>query len=388
MTLQELEDKWRTYLKGEDCPPVLGLAPLSENESELIRRVVASVLLRYSSVQKKAFLALIEKFPACVAVWLARKAGEAYEAGAFWERFGGLIGLPIPVNQRHEFAFAFQRACRRTMSTWFPCEEGAGHNIVAEFLHQAGLPLDRCAGFAQHIRKVERELGLPDAEASDCGEELRDALLESLQSISVPTLKRALRGPAGPRICEVALAVVLKGDYSGINPRLGLELANVFDNGGGGSLRRSMHQPFLRLGKDLGSLEVVGPVQDSSVVAGDRLTWILDGRRVPTPRGEEFVAEVTARSRVVLELHGLAQGATPPRTVVIRLDDLTDPFLLFDDRNRKQRRTSGLLPPGSYWLLHRTTDALLEAEQRYDWPDGERTLSFFRISPGMKVTLD
>jgi len=99
------------------------------------------------------------------------------------------------------------------MAIWLPPEELGGHNIVAEFLHQAGLPLDRCHGFAQHVRKVERSFGLPDADAPDAGELLRKAVLDSLQPIPVPTLKRALRGPAGPRICEVALNVVLKGDF-------------------------------------------------------------------------------------------------------------------------------------------------------------------------------
>jgi len=138
-------------------------------------------------------------------------------------------------------------------------------NIVAEFLHQAGLPLDRCEGFAQHVRKVERSVGLPDAEATDTGEQLREAVLESLQAIPVPTLKRALRGPAGPRICEVALRVVLHGDFAGINPRLGTELERVFAQAGHGALRRSAHQPFLRLGADCGSVELVGPQQDASL---------------------------------------------------------------------------------------------------------------------------
>ena len=123
---------------------------------------------------------------------------------------------------------------------------------VAEFLHQAGLPLDRCDGFAQHVRKVERSFGLPDADAPDAGELLREAVLDSLQPIPVPTLKRALRGPAGPQICEVALNVVLKGDFSGINRRLGQELERVFEHAGRVSLRRSAHQPFLRLGESSG----------------------------------------------------------------------------------------------------------------------------------------
>jgi hypothetical protein len=388
MTLKNLETKWSAYLSGDNCPPVLGLAALLEEESETIHQLVAAELRQCSRPQWRVLFALLHEFPACLAVWFARKAGEAYEAGAFWEKFGALIGVTIPINQRDEFAQRFRRACRKTMAIWLPPEEIGGHNIVAEFLHQAGLPLDRCDGFAQHVRKVERSFGLPDADAPDAGELLREAVLDSLQPIPVPTLKRALRGPAGPRICEVALNVVLKNDFSGINPRLGQELERVFEHAGLGSLRRSAHQPFLRLGEDFGSLEIVGPRQDSSLVRTGGLTWAVDGRRFPTPRSEEFVLPVTDRPRVVLELAGLVFGALPPRTFVLRLDDLTEPFILFDERNRRQRRASGSLPAGHYWLLHRATDTLVGAEQRYDWADEERALSLFEVRPGAEVRLE
>jgi len=201
-------------------------------------------------------------------------------------------------------------------------------------------------------------------------------------------LKRALRGPAGPRICEVALGVVLKGDFKGINPRLGSELERVFEATPPGSLRRSAHQPFLRLGDNLGSLEIVGPRQDLSSVGERGLTWIVDGRRYPTPRTEEFVATVTERPRVVLEVAGLRHGNMPPRTFVLRLDDLAEPFLLFDERTRKQRRATGPVPPGTYWLLHRAADTLVGAEQTYDWPADDRALSLFTIRPGLDAKLE
>lgn len=388
MTLINLEVKWSAYFSGDNCPPVLGLAALSEEESEIIHQLVAAELGQCSRPQWRTLFALLHVFPACLAVWLARKAGEAYEAGAFWEKLGELISVTIPINQRDEFAQRFRRACWKTMAIWLPPEELGGHNIVAEFLHQAGLPLDRCDGFAQHVRKVERNFGLPDADAPDAGEQLREAVLDSLQPIPVPTLKRALRGPAGPRICEVALNVVRNGDFSGINPLLGKELERAFGHAGGGALRRSAHQPFLRLGEDFGSLEIVGPRQDSNLVGIGGLTWVVDGRRFPTPRSEEFVLPVTERPRVVLELAGLVFGALPPRTFVLRLEDLAEPFVLFDERTRRQRRAGGLLPAGHYWLLHRATDMLVGAEQRYDWSDGERALSLFEVRPGTEVRLE
>ena len=115
---------------------------------------------------------------------------------------------------------------------------------------------------------------------------------------------------------------------------------------------------------------------------------MVDGRRFPTPRSEEFVLPVTDRPRVVLEMAGLVLGALPPRTFVLRLDDLTEPFILFDERTRRQRRASGSLPAGLYWLLHRATDELVGAEQRYEWADGERALSLVRIRPGAEAVLE
>jgi len=114
---------------------------------------------------------------------------------------------------------------------------------------------------------------------------------------------------------------------------------------------------------------------------------VVDGRRYPTLRSEEFVLTVTEYSRVVIELSGLVLGSLPPRTFVLSLVDLTEPFLLFDEHTRKQRRSSGSLPAGRYWLLHRATDILLDAEQRYEWVDEERALSLVHIHPGREVVL-
>jgi len=363
---------------------------LSQQESEKIGElVIQGVTAQGAADPLRSLCRLIERYPACMVVWLARRAGEAYESGAFWVKFGAQIGIEVPVAGRDDFARLFSDASKRAMSNWFPPQEKGGHNFVAQFLHQAGLPLDRCAGFAQHVRKVERRLGLPEADALDAGEQLRDAMLDSLQSIPVPTLKRALRGPAGPRICEVALNVVLKGNYAGINPRLGQELERVFQDVPSGALRRSAHQAFLRLGDDFGSVELVGPRQDATLVAPGGLTWVVDGRRFPTPRTEEFVLNVTDHPRVVLELLGLVPGALPPRAFVLRLEDLAEgPFLLFEERTKRQRRADGSLPPGRYWMLHRAADTLVGAMERYEWADGKRALSLFEARPGAEVKLD
>ena len=135
MTLIILETRWSAYLSEGNCPPVLGLAALSEEESDVIRQLVANELGQGLHPPWQTLFALLQRFPACLAVWLARKAGEAYEAGAFWERFGELIGVVVPINQRDNFAQQFRRACRESMAVWLPPEELGGHNIVAQFLH-------------------------------------------------------------------------------------------------------------------------------------------------------------------------------------------------------------------------------------------------------------
>ena len=388
MTLQNLEAKWSDHLAGQNCPPVLGLASLSEDESEVIRQLVADEVARERGHDgRHSFFYCVIILPV-LQYGLLAKLVKHTKRGHFGKNSRKSLELLSQSNQRDQLAMRFRGACRRSMASWLAPGDLGGHNIVAEFLHQAGLPLDRCGGFAQHVRKVERSYGLPDAEAPDAGEQLRDAVLDSLQPINVPTLKRALRGPAGPRICDVALSVVLTGDFTGINPRLGQELERVFEHAGRGALRRSAHQPFLRLGEDFGSLEIVGPIQDTGLVAVGGLTWVADGRRFPTPRTDEFVLKVTDRSRVVVELSGLVLGALPPRTFVLRLDDLAEPFLLFDERTRRQRRVGGPIPSGRYWLLHHANDTLLGAEQRYEWPDGERALSLFQIRPGTGVKLE
>ena len=149
-----------------------------------------------------------------------------------------------------------------------------------------------------------------------------------------------------------------------------------------------MHQPFLRLGNDLGSLEIIGPRQDASLLAASGLTWVVNGRRFPTLRNEEFIDKITDEARVAIEPHGLAGTTVSPRHFTLRLDDRTEPFILFDERTRKERRISGLIPAGAYWLLHRSRDDLKGTEQRYDWPDGQRALSYFHARPGVPLELE
>jgi hypothetical protein len=274
------------------------------------------------------------------------------------------------------------------MPGWLAPEDLGAHNLVAEFLHQAGLPLDRCNQFAEQVRKVERTYGLPDPEAPNAGRQLRESLLDTLEGAHLPTLQRALRGPAGGRICEVALGVVFKGESEGVNPRLALELERVFEKTAAASLRRSVHQPYLRLGRDMSSLEVVGPRQDPSLISAKGIKWVLDGKRSPTPRTGEYVAVVTDLPRVTLEVEGIVGAPSLPRTFVLKLSDRTEPFILFDAENMRERHSVGPIPAGPYWLLHESSDTLAGAEESYEWPNLDRTLSGFHLQPGAPVVLE
>src|SRR5205814_1168567 len=115
--------------------------------------------------------------------------------------------------RRPEVAERLRTACSRVMSRYLMPAETGGFKYVETFLFQAGLPLCHCNRFADFIRQVERHYGLPaDSGSLDSGEELRDHLLTYSGMQGIPLLKRSLRGPAGPLICQAALRVVLEAE--------------------------------------------------------------------------------------------------------------------------------------------------------------------------------
>ena len=63
MTLKNLEAKWSAYLSGANCPPVLGLAALSEEESEIIHQLIAAELGQGSRPQRRTLFALLHEVP-------------------------------------------------------------------------------------------------------------------------------------------------------------------------------------------------------------------------------------------------------------------------------------------------------------------------------------
>lgn len=390
-SLENYNQTWSHILDSEGCPPVLGLVALSETDCQTVRFLVQDACRRFVVHHHiKPLIYLLQVFPAVMSVWLARKAGEAYELGTFWENFEEGIGVKIPSLERPNFAEHFRQSCRLVMAHYVtPPETGAFKHVEA-FLFQAGLPLCHCDHFARLVRQVERRFGLPDPQSPEAGEELREHIMACFASLAVPLLKRSLRGPAGPLICQAALRVVFEADYQGINPRLGKALAAAFVNQSSSQLRRSARPPFLRLSDDFCSLEIVGPRQDSKL-AGGGLDWVVGGRSHPTATFDEFVFPVEEQPRVTVELRGLGGGLTASRSFVVRLSDRDQPFMLFDGESRKLRREeigrTLLLPSGDYCLLHPRQFKASPANDRYDWQDGERALSLLSIRPDIKVQL-
>ena len=391
--LEQWEKTWRDVLRSDRCPPVLGLVPLSAEECEGITGIVKNAIMRVPGKdQSRALRLVLYRYPAVTCVWLARKAGEAYDLGTFWENFERHIGTTITSVERPHLAESFRLACSLVMGNYTSPPEPGAFRHVETFLFQAGLPLCHCDRFAKLVRQVERRFGLPDIDLPEAGGELREHILGSFSAYAPPMLRRALQGPAGPLICQYALRVVFEGNYLGINPGLGEALKEAFANQSGGQLRRSARQPFLRLAEDYSSLEVVGPRQDENAIAPEGLCWVVNGTLYPTASFDEFVFPFRGSQQVAIELRGLRSGVTAARTFTSRLEDKQQPFMIFDVGSRKVRREESgrttLLPSGDYYLLHSSAARISPESESWDWPDGERALSLLQVRPQGEIKLE
>ena len=159
MSLSELEARWREYLASENCPPILGLAPLSTEECAAIGVHVRREIRALPFGLVSGLVGLMRTHPAATALWIARQAGEAYD-GNFWRPFGERIGSDVRADERQNFAAQFRRACRTSMSV-FTAPGEASRQYVEEFLFQAGLPFCHCETFASALRAVAEDFGLP-----------------------------------------------------------------------------------------------------------------------------------------------------------------------------------------------------------------------------------
>jgi hypothetical protein len=337
MTLQELEKQWSTFFASDKCPPILGLSPLSVADSETVTSLVQSHLATINaSSPLQTLFRLMYQHPGIITVWLARKAGEAYDLGTFWQLFESKLGIPVSLNDRPRFANEFRQTCSRVMSHYIEPPTPGACKYVETFLFQAGLPLCFCEHFANGLRDVERRYGLPDPESSEAGEELQESLYACMTH-APPILKRAIQGPAGPLICSAALRVLLEAGNADINPSLRDALEAAFAHQRGAQLRRSARPPYLRISDDLGSLEILGPKQDASLILPGCLVWKVNEAKYPTPHWDQFLMPVRKEARLAVELLGLRGGLDVSRTFNLRLDEREQPFMVFDFATKKHR---------------------------------------------------
>lgn len=398
MNLCEHNEKWKKFLLSERCPPILGLVPLSKGDCEEITALVKeSFDSAPESKRYRKILELLKEYPSVMVVWLARKACESYDAGAFYNAFEEATGVRIPLLQRSEFVRCFLIACALSTRDVPSVIEHGSRKYVDKILFQAGLPLCHCKTFAAMLRSVEKIAGLPDPQDPEAAEELREHLLLRPELTPRPTLKRALQSPAGRPICLLALQVVTEQSFAGINPELGDELAEQFRSIPPGQIRRSARQPFIRIAQDCCSLDLVGPRQDANLAGNSGLTWIVNGTKYLTPSSGEFVYNLTNPLRVTVELRGLLRVQPPPRTFVLDLRERQEPFMLFDyctgklcRENTSEERT-WRVQAGMYWLLHAAGSSCEPCDQQIEWPDERpdtrRTLSLIHIHPSRDVQL-
>jgi hypothetical protein len=365
---------------------VLGLAAFSEEQDTEVLTLIQNKISVLDNL-----LWILQMYPAIMLVWLARKAAEAYDEN-FWPNFESHIGMNIPPARHQEFVDAFERHARTLMVNYTPPADLGTQHLVGAMLFHAGLPLCHCRAFADACRWVERRTGLPDPESFEAGASLRDEVDSCPQLQNIPVLRRAVRGPAGPLVCAEALGVIFDREGTSINPRLTAALRNAFTNIGAGGPRRSARQPFLRLSEDLCALEIVGPRQDASLLAGYGVVWVVNGNPHRCGSEEEFVFRIGDEARVEIELCGLASGQSCRRVFEFNWATRSIPCMVFDAESRREKRieTPGTisLRSGNYWVLHSTQCILGESESRYDWPDGRCAISQMVLRPGREVVLE
>ena len=389
MNLSDYNSAWKTFLESDKCPPVLGLAPLSEEEADEIRTLVQAQLPVQPHQRFNRLLALLKLYPAVMTVWLARVAGEAYD-GNFWENFVRLVGVEIPTPARSEFVMTFRQCCFLVGITTLDPPQLGVFIYVERLLFQAGLPLCHVEHFANSMRWVERQFSLPDPDSADAGQDLRALMIRSPNLANIPILRKALVGPAGPLICEVALRVALDAEPLEINPAIARAVKEAFEDVGHGMAERP-RAPFLRLAADFCSLEVICPKQPASLVGPTGLMWVVGGVPQRVGANDETTFPVSSQGHFTVELRGLAGEHNLRREFDLRWSELKQPFLTFDAVSRCWHRVEEgeviAVRSGQYWVLHSAESQFDAATRRWDWSDGQSAMSEITLRPGQELRL-
>jgi hypothetical protein len=389
MKLSDYNSTWTTFLASDKCPPVLGLAPLSDEEAGEIRSLFHAQLPVEPRQRFNRLLSLLTLYPAVMTVWLSRLAGQAYD-GNFWENFEQLVGVEIPTTARSEFVKTFRQCCFLVgITTLDPPQLGAFIHME-RLLFQAGLPLCHVEHFANSMRWVERQFSLPDPDSVDAGQDLRALMVRSPYLANIPILRKALVGPAGPLICEVALRVALDAEPLEINPGIAQAVKEAFEDVGRGMEERP-RAPFLRLAADFCSLEIVCPKQPPVLVGPTGLMWVVGGVPQRVGANDETIFPVSSQGQFTVELRGLAGGQNLRREFDLRWSELAQPFLAFDAASRCWHRVEegdvAAMRSGQYWVLHSIESQFDAAARRWDWPNEQSALSEIVLRPGHDLSL-
>ena len=387
--LEEREIFWTEHLTGDSGLPLLGLAPLLvDEESKIIEKChqwMYSPGARWSS--------LFDRFPATMGVWFACAAGSAYSEGTFWANFEREVGmegvLATPQNRKRLLDLLDGVAIRLGLQR-APLSCGT-FSLVSGFLFHAGFPNCHSRHFAQAIRSVQRDGELPDPDDPEAGQELCELVGWRLRSLQIPTLRRALKGPAGPLVCRAALQVLFEGDFSALNPRIAIELEEAFKDAPPVRNSPSLKAPYLRLSDDYSSLELVCPIQDASLLIPGSLKWLIDGVPNFCPLKHEFVCPVTiGASKIKVEMQGLASYQKYVREYDLPCNDPRG-LWIFDEGTRKLRRVqetgagTATIPAGRFSILHSQDGTWPSREFEFSVSGSHSVVSMVELHPGQSL---
>ena len=332
---------------------------------------------------------LLKFQPALSVVALSRASMRAY-GDNFWANFGNAIGVTIPVPHRAHITDLFCRAAHAT----FPGYERANWQVwkhAGEFLAQAGLPLDRCAKFAQALRNAVDDTGLPEPDDVEQIGELTARMLERFELQGQQIIRRALVGPSGLMLVQAAAAAVQTNDFDHFNSEFGGALREAFQHlpqrtAKGLTLRR----PYVRLASDLNGFELCAPFPPHELLASSGVQWEINGQRHQVPHGESLVLPIERLVPLSVVLRGLENGRPICWSLDPRPSSDNKGFAAFEKQKRRMTRfesdANGFsLPPGDYVLAHGLGWQCNDASDRIEWNEQKMALSMISLRPGRSV---
>lgn len=202
MSLKDQECRWSQYLKSDQCPKILGLAPVSQEDLN----VMAQLKARTGQNHVDDLLRKLSDYPATTSVWIVAMSARVYHEGKFWTKLEAETGYELSTTEhRKKLRTAFRNTITEQKFRFQlgPLPDSAKPSMRQEFLFQAGIPLCLCEELVKAIKAIERIEGLPDADDTLGPEWLREKLLAKIQDAG--TLHDSLNSKAGLPVCEAVL---------------------------------------------------------------------------------------------------------------------------------------------------------------------------------------